>query len=148
MSPPRGTLSHIHRLRVEVNRLIDLLLEEPSTATASWDPPVDLIERDAAFEVRVELPGVRPEDIQIELCDQALTIRGAKRRPANEPPGRTFHLMERFIGSFQLSMELPRPIMPNQCTAKLVNGLLVVNFPKAVERRHRSFVIPVKEDIS
>ncbi len=56
--------------------------------------------------------------------------------------------LERFIGSFQLSMELPRPIMPNQCTAKLVNGLLVVNFPKAVERRHRSFVIPVKEDIS
>jgi len=146
MSPPTGSFGHIHQLRAEINRLIELLLEEPASPTAHWQPPLDLIERESGFEVRVELPGVRVRDLQLELCDLALHIRGSKTRLANEPPGRRFHLMERFMGSFAIRVDLPRPILPAQSSSRLCDGVLIVTLPRLVERRHRTHTIPIVEE--
>jgi HSP20 family protein len=146
MSPPRGSYGQLHQLRAEVNRLIDLLLEEPSSPAPDWQPPLDLVERDDGYELQVELPGFRTDDIQIELKGQILSIRGSKKRLATEPPGRRFHLMERFIGSFNLSLELPRPILPAESSARLEQGVLIVSMPRIVERRHRPYTIPVQEE--
>jgi HSP20 family protein len=146
MSPHGGSYGRIHQLRSEVNRLIDLLLEEPSTPGPNWQPPVDLIEREDAFEVQVELPGVAADEIQVELRDLVLTVRGTKQRLPSEPTARRFHLMERFIGAFQLSVELPRPIDPSRTTARLANGVLSVTLPRVADRRHRSFTITIAEE--
>jgi HSP20 family protein len=148
MSPIRGSLGHIHQLRAEVNRLIDLLLEDPAPNASSWQPPIDLVELEDRFRLVIELPGVEAEDVHLELCDQVLLIRGTKRRPAGEPRGRRFHLMERFVGAYQLRVELPRPILPAESSARLANGVLEVVLPKLVERRHRAFKIPIDEETS
>ena len=148
MSSRGGSYRHIHQLRAEVNRLIDLLLDEPTSPTPSWQPPLDLVERGEAYEVLVELPGVRGTELHVELRDQVLLVRGTKQRLAGEPPGRRFHLMERYMGSFQVSVELPRPILPSQSTASLRQGVLVVTLPKVTERRHRCYSITVVEEPS
>ena len=146
MSPPTGSYGHIHQLRAEVNRLIELLLEEPTSPTANWQPPLDLIDRELGFEVRVELPGVQAQDLQLELRDLTLHIRGTKARLASEPQGQRFHLMERFMGLFSISVDAPRPILPAESTALFKDGVLIVTLPKLVERRHRTHTIPIVEE--
>lgn len=148
MSPIRGSLGHIHQLRAEVNRLIDLLLEDPAPNASSWQPPIDLVEHEEQFRLVIELPGVEAADVHLELRDQVLVIRGSKRRPSGEPRGRRFHVMERFVGTYQLRVELPRPILPANSRARLANGVLEVVLPKMVERRHRVFEIPIDEERS
>jgi HSP20 family protein len=146
MSPPTGSYGHIHHLRAEINRLIDLLLEEPTSPTANWQPPLDMVEHEDGFEVRIELPGVQADDLQLELRDLTLHVRGTKARLASEPPGQRFHLMERFMGSFTIRIDLPRPILPAKSSARLCDGLLVVTLPRLVERRHRTHTIPIVEE--
>jgi len=140
------TADRIHQLRGEINRLIDHLVAEPSSRQTSWEPPVDVIERDDQYEVRIELPGVQADDLQLELRDRDLFLRGSKSRLSGEPPGRTFYLMERFIGTFQLEVEIPRPVQPAESTARLAHGVLVVTLPKLVEQRHRCYSISIVEE--
>ena len=99
-----------------------------------------------AVKTQAVKPGKGPAYQQVELKDLVLEIRGTKKRLESEPAARRFHLMERFMGSFQLSVELPRPIHPSQSTAELRHGMLIVTLPKVVDRRHRSFVIPIVEE--
>lgn len=146
MSPRRTSYGHIHHLRAEVNRLIELLIDEPAAGAPAWQPPLDVIERDDCFEILIELPGVLAEEIVLELCDQRAVVRGTKRRLAGEPPGQTFHLMERFMGPFQVIVDLPRPIQPSRSAARMQQGTLIMHLPKLVDRRHRSFSIPVHEE--
>lgn len=146
MSPtPPGPFTHLHRLRSELNRLIEALLEQPSAAPGSWLPAVDLVERETAFEVQLELPGVSAGELQLELVDDQLLVRGAKPRLPGEPPGSRFYLMERYIGSFAVTVDLPHPVLPERATARLQHGVLTVTLPKLTERRHRRHLVAVEE---
>lgn len=141
-----GPYGRIQVLKAEVNRLVDLLLEGPATSGPGWLPPVDIIDRPTAVTVTVEVPGLRAGDLSVEFVSGLLTVRGTKRRLASEPPARRFHLMERFIGSFQVAIDLPRPIDPARGKATLRHGVLTIVFPRLEDRRQRPFMIPVTEE--
>lgn len=141
-----GPYGRIQVLKAEVNRLVDLLLEGPATNSPGWLPPVDIIDRPDGVTVTVEVPGLKAGDLSLELVSGLLTIRGTKRRLASEPPARRFHLMERFIGSFQVAVDLPHPIDPARGKATLRHGVLTVVFPRVEDRRQQPFVIPVTEE--
>lgn len=146
MSRRSGTFGRIHRLRAEVHQLIEALLEEPVASVHGWEPPVDLVEHPTHFEVRIEVPGVRAADLQLELTDQLLVVRGDKRHLPAEPPPRHYHLMERFSGAFEVTVELPRSVLPTAATARLGQGVLAVHLPKVEDKRHRRYLISVQED--
>jgi HSP20 family protein len=135
----------LHHLRTELNRLIELLVEDPVSARTTWLPPVDLVERERAVEVQLEVPGVTAADLQVELVDQKLLVRGTKPRLPGEAPSGRFHLAERFIGPFSVSVDLSLPVLPAQATARLHQGVLTVTLPKLHERRHRHHVISVED---
>ncbi len=145
MTPRFGPYGKIQILKAEVNRLIDLLLEEPASAGTGWHPPVDVVGRPEGITVQVEVPGVAAADVTAELAEGVLTIRGVKRRLASEPPARRFHLMERYIGAFQLTIELPQPIDPAGASASLSQGILTITLQRLDDRRHRSFIIRVAD---
>ncbi len=146
MSPVSGgPFGHLHHLQTELNRLIELLVEEPVSARTTWLPPVDLVERDRAVEVQLEVPGVSAADLQVEVIDQKLLVRGTKPRLPGEAPSGRFHLAERFIGPFSVSVDLSLPVLPAQATARLHQGVLTVTLPKLEERRHRHHVISVED---
>jgi len=145
VSPRFGPYGKIQILKAEVNRLIDLLLEEPSSVGPGWHPPVDVVDRPEGITVQVEVPGVAAQDVTAEVAEGVLTIRGIKRRLASEPPARRFHLMERYIGAFQLTVELPQPVDPADAGATLSQGILTITLPRLEDRRRRSFVIRVAD---
>ncbi len=145
MSPRFGPYGQIQVLKAEVNRLIDLLLDEPGGESSGWYPAVDVLDEGGEITVRIELPGVKAKDLRVELGDGILQIRGYKGRLESEPGARRFHLMERFIGAFSVAVEIPQPVDPSGVRAVLGQGVLSVTFPRLDDRRHQAFTIEVEE---
>ena len=117
----------------------------PSGAAAhAWQPPTDVYETADAIVVRMELAGVRPEDIEVVLEDeQLLIVRGVRRDPATH--GRlAYHQMEIHYGVFHRQVYIPRPVSVEQATARCDHGFLEVVLPIA-EQAPRSvhFVVAV-----
>jgi len=146
VSPRIGPYGQLEILKAEVNRLINLLLENPTEGDRGWQPPVDVIDGPHDLQIQIELPGLTASDIKVAFTDQRLTVSGVKRRLATEPRGERFHLMERFIGSFQVSVEIVQPVDPARARATLERGILTVIFPRVDDRRHHTFNIPVDEE--
>ncbi len=102
---------------------------------AGWVPPVDLHETATEYVLTAELPGLRQEDLQIQVRDSRLIVAGTRR----EPP-RTceqYHRVERGHGSFSRAFQLPHPVDAERITADLRDGVLTVRCPKAAEPEPR-----------
>ena len=100
-------------------------------------PHSDVVERENEIRVMVELPGMRPEDVELSLENNVLTISGEKREE-NQEEKDTWHLSERRYGKFARSFVLPRDVEQDQIQARFDNGVLNVVIPKSerVRRRH------------
>jgi HSP20 family protein len=146
MSPRLAPYGEIELLKAEVNRLIELLLRSGERTGSGWHPAVDVMEGEEAVIVQVELPGVAAEELEVRLKDRQLSLRGRKRRLDCEPSARRFHLMERFIGGFAVSVELPELVDPRGAEARLQDGVLTVRLPRLVDKRHTVHQIPVVEN--
>jgi len=99
-------------------------------------PTLDVSETDQAVEVRMDLPGIKPEDIEVRLNANMLTISG-ERREEKEEKNRTYHRVERRMGSFSRSVSLPCPIKEDSIDARYKDGILTVNLPKVEECKSR-----------
>jgi HSP20 family protein len=98
---------------------------------AEWVPMLDMVENANEFIVRLEVPGIHRENLDIQLTGQVLTITG-KRELATETPGEAFLVKERLYGKFIRKIRLPAPATENKVTATYENGVLLVHLPKAV----------------
>lgn len=107
----------------------------PSTAGA-WSPALDVEETEEAFVLHVELPGCRPEDVEVNLEENVLTVTG-ERRFYDEREAEGFRRIERRFGRFHRAVRLPDRVDPDRVEASFENGLLTVNVPKAEEARPR-----------
>lgn len=144
MSPRLAPYQQLQALRRQINRLVDALVNPPEPATA-WRPAVDVLECDDIVVVQVEVPGLAAGDLAVELRGRDLTIRGSKRRLGSEPAAARFHLMERYVGAFQVVVELAHTVDPRQAEALLGQGVLTVRLPRLEDRRNRGFTIAVRE---
>jgi HSP20 family protein len=97
---------------------------------AEFMPEVDLVETDKGIEVKAELPGVKPEEVKLEVRDNLLWITGEKKEEKEEK-GKTFHRVERRAGMFRRIFELPVEIEEEKVEAKFTEGVLKVTLPKA-----------------
>jgi HSP20 family protein len=113
----------------------------PSNAGA-WAPAVSVEETQDELVLTAELPGVKPEDVDVQLESNILTIRGEKREERKEEDeNRRYHLWERNYGSFQRAFTLPRTVRGDDISAEFSDGLLRVRMPKAPEARSRRIQI-------
>ncbi len=140
------TGGRIRRLRAEVSDLIEMLLHEQPNPSLSWHPNADIVDFDDRIEVRLELPGLDPDDIIIELKDRALRVYGEKHRSDLEPAPVRYHLMERFVGPFEVGVDVPGAVLPTQSSASLNNGILTIRLKKVKDTRHRCYTITVEEE--
>jgi HSP20 family protein len=98
-----------------------------------WTPAVDLVEDADHFTLRADLPGLRPDDVDIEVADGVLTISG--RRDSEEHAEHAgYERLERSFGSFRRSLTLPEGIDPDAVQAGFDRGVLEVRIPKPAER--------------
>ena len=133
----------VGKLGEEIERVFDRFLapgiltepwlpEYPFEATgAEWIPMLDLVENANEFVVRLEVPGIHKENLDINLAGVMLTITG-KREYAAEVPGEAFLLKERLYGKFVRKIRLPVPVTENKVAATYEDGVLLVHLPKAV----------------
>jgi HSP20 family protein len=106
-------------------------------------PRVDETEDENAFHVKVELPGLDKDDVEVTLTDGVLTIRGEKKREEEEK-GKNFYRKERSFGSFRRSLPIPVDVDDNDIEARFDKGILYVRLPKTEESLQNVRHIPVK----
>jgi HSP20 family protein len=103
-------------------------------ATTAWAPAVDISERKDAYLVTVELPGLKPEDLDITMEDGLLTIQG-ERQFTSESSEQQFHRVERRYGAFRRSITLPAHVTAEGIQASFEDGVLQLLIPKAEEAK-------------
>jgi HSP20 family protein len=101
------------------------------TATApGFLPPADVVVTDDAVMVQMDVPGLSQEDLEIELENDVLTIRGERRFPYEAGDERTWQRIERPFGRFERVLRVPRGLDPSAVEASLVNGVLTLRIRK------------------
>ncbi|HEY1409041.1 MAG TPA: Hsp20/alpha crystallin family protein [Promineifilum sp.] len=98
----------------------------------SWKLALDVTEKGEAFTVKASLPGINPEDLNVTLEDNVLTVQG-KMKEDETAEEETFHIRERRYGSFSRSLRFPVPVNANGIVASFENGVLTLTVPKAEE---------------
>jgi HSP20 family protein len=96
---------------------------------ASWAPAVDIKEEDGAYVLHADLPGVNPQDIQLDMEHGVLTLRG-ERKSENTEEKDNYRRVERVTGSFYRRFTLPDTADAENISARTVNGVLEVRIPK------------------
>jgi len=121
--------SLLHQLHRELDRAREGTNGDGSTATAEWAPAVDIKEEADKFVLQADLPGVKPEEIDIRMEDGVLTIKGEKKTEAKtEREG--YKRVERTYGSFYRRFSLPDTANPDAISAKSNHGVLEIVIPK------------------
>jgi HSP20 family protein len=100
--------------------------------TTAWAPALDISERKDAYLVTVELPGLKPEDLDITMEDGLLTIQG-ERQFTSESSDQQYHRVERRYGAFRRAITLPAHVMAEGIEASFEDGVLQILVPKAEE---------------
>ena len=134
--------NHWRELDQLTNRLSQMFESVPQPAMgsgrAAWIPAVSVEETENELILVAELPGMKPADVELQLENQVLTIRGIKTEERKEgvEHGR-YHLWERSYGGFERSFRLPHTVRGDDISAGFEDGLLRVRMPKAPEARTR-----------
>jgi len=119
-------------LQREINRLFDDFATGFAGfggVTRDLTPTIDVAETDKQIEITVELPGLEEKDVQINVSDNTLTIRGEKKAE-REQKDKDYHLVERSYGSFARTLELPAGVNADDIKATISKGVLSVTVPK------------------
>ncbi len=130
-----------------LQREIDRLFEDftrgfPSLGFAGSDvmPTMDVAETEKEIDITVELPGLEEKDVQIDIVDNVLTIRGEKRGETEEKD-KNHRLLERSYGSFARTLELPEGINADAIKATIDKGVLKVRVPKPAPAQARKIEV-------
>ena len=102
---------------------------EAGNGASTWLPPVDIAEGENALTLTFDLPGLKEDEIQVELDDNVLTVSGERVR-ANEVKQDDFYRYERRFGAFSRSVALPAGVKDDQIEASYENGVLEIRVPK------------------
>lgn len=113
---------------------------EADLMTGAWMPAVDIEETADRLIVRAEIPGMKPEDIDVRVENSVLTIRG-ERRFETERKERNFHRVERSYGTFSRSFTLPTTISTEDVKARYEDGVLELEMKKREEAKPRRIQI-------
>ena len=118
---------------------LEQLFESPLRA---WAPALDVHEDKDGFNVRVELPGLKQEDIEVSLHDGALVISG-ERKGEKISEDTEVHRQERYYGKFSRVLTLPTAVAGDKVKATYKDGILTVTLPKAEEAKPKQINVAV-----
>ena len=119
-----------------LQREIDRLYEDfgrrmPAFGALSLTPTIDVTETDKEIEITAELPGLEDKDVEVNVVDNVLTIRGEKKADRDEK-SKNYQIVERSYGAFARTIELPDGVDAAAIKASIAKGVLKVTVPKPV----------------
>jgi HSP20 family protein len=126
----RSDANMFDSLQREIDKVfVNFTRDFPMFGSRDLMPSVDVTETDKDIEITAELPGLEEKDVQINLADNVLTIKGEKKAEKEEKD-KSYRLVERSYGAFSRSIELPGGVNPDAIKANLAKGVLKVSVPK------------------
>ena len=133
----------VSRLQNDLNRLFeDRIGQNRGTESFGWAPPVDVFEDGEGLTFKFELPEVDAKDVQVNLEDGVLTVRG-ERKLEREDMRDNYHRIERAYGAFARSFTLPATFDPEKVTAETKHGVLRIYVPKRAEAKPKTIQVKV-----
>ena len=132
MIPMSNRLSLFDNFQHEMNDLFSRFFRDENGGTTQltqWSPHLNVSETDQSYEVSVDLPGVKPEAIDVELKHGELWISGS-RQEEKEDKGKTWHRVERFYGDFRRVIRLGDDVDAEHVDADYKDGVLHITVPK------------------
>jgi HSP20 family protein len=135
--------SDLFTMQRDINRMFDNFFRGDAATLAAWTPAVDIAESDDDYVVKVELPGVKKDDVKITVEANTLTIRGEKKQE-REAKKENYHSVERSFGAFERSFTLPATIQSDRISAAYADGILTVMLPKSTEAKPKQIEVKVK----
>jgi HSP20 family protein len=138
----RSSLSTpVFGLRREIDKLFEDTFGRGDNGTA-WSPAVDIRETENELNLELELPGIKPEEVEITADNGILTVRGEKRSERKEGDENSrYHIVERSYGSFMRSFQLPQGLDESKIEADYGDGILSVRIPKTALPQPRKIQI-------
>jgi HSP20 family protein len=125
-------LSELRSMQDKMNRLLDMAWTREigeEIKEGVWHPAADIYEDQAKVTIKVELPDMDREEIEIRIEDGTLTVKGDRKHTENVKR-ENFHRIERFFGPFQRSFALAADLDTGKMSAACVNGVLTITIPK------------------
>jgi HSP20 family protein len=139
-------LDQLDQLRRQMDQLLDL---SPFGEFGQgqffneWAPAIDLFEDKDQFIVKAEIPGMKKEDIDVSLHNDALTISGERKYEEKKEEGANYRT-ERFFGRFQRTVTLPKNVAPDKVKASYKEGILTVTVAKSELAKPKQIEVQVK----
>ena len=132
-------------LREAMDRLFDDAFTRPlSIAGNGWAvPAVDMYQTDNEVVVKAALPGIKADEVQINVTGEVLTLKGETKQE-NETKEKAYHIREQRWGAFERSLVLPTEVVADKAKADFENGILTITLPKADEVKPKTINIKTK----
>ena len=132
-------------LREAMDRLFDDAFTRPLSLSSNvWSvPAVDMYQTDNEVVVKATLPGIKADEVQINITGELLSLKGEVKQE-NETKEKAYHIREQRWGTFERSIALPTQVVADKAKAEFENGILTITLPKAEEVKPKTITIKTK----
>ena len=139
---------NVAALQDRINRIFDESFSrtadvDDDISLSAWKPSVDIYETDEAIILKAELPGIKKEDVSVEIKDNVLTLRGERIEDKEIKEGNYFR-KERCFGTFSRAFNLQHRVQPDKIKAKFKDGILEIEIPKPEEEKPKQITVKVE----
>ena len=131
-------------LRDAMDRLFDDAFTRPLSIRDGWSvPAIDMYQTDNEVVVQASLPGIKADQVQINVTGEMLTLKGEVKYE-EEKQEKAWHIREQRFGSFERSIALPTYVVADKSKADFENGILTITLPKAEEVKPKTITVKTK----
>jgi len=131
-------------LREAMDRLFDDAFTRPLSLRDGWSvPAIDMYQTDDEIVVKAALPGIKADEVQINVTGEVLTLKGEMKQQ-EEKKEKAWHIREQRWGSFERSVVLPTDVVADKAKADFENGILTITLPKAEEVKPKTINVKAK----
>ncbi len=134
-------------LREAMDRLFEDAFTHPLGTADGWHsssvPAIDLYQTDNDVVIKAALPGIKADDVQINITGDILTVKG-EMKEKNETKEKNYHIREQRWGAFERSVMLPTNVVSDKAKAEFEDGVLTITLPKAEEAKPKTITVKAK----
>jgi len=137
-------------LRDAMDRLFDDAFTRPLSVRDGWSvPAIDMYQTDEEIVVKAALPGIKSDEVQINITGEVLTLKGEVKQEEEKTSSlkgkeKAWHIREQRYGLFERSVALPTDVVADKAKAEFENGILTITLPKADEVKPRTITVKAK----
>ncbi|MBW1642823.1 MAG: Hsp20/alpha crystallin family protein [Deltaproteobacteria bacterium] len=139
---------NVAALQDRINRIFDESFSrtadlDDDISMSAWKPLVDIYETDESIILKAELPGIKKDDVSVEVKDNVLTLKGV-RTEEKEIKEKNYYRKERAFGTFSRAFNLQHRIQPDKIKARFKDGVLKIEIPKPEEEKPKQITVKVE----